>query len=82
MVMTGLFKEDSHVYYVDNDYVVVNNPYDNDNPTLVKRKGGDPDDIRVRKLLHTVGMKLDGQPFYREDGLWCSRLKMNGAKYA
>jgi len=76
--MIGLFKVDCHMHYVDCDYAVVNNPHDDDTPTIVKRYHGEPNGKEVDRIVTKVGMALDGESFYREDGLWCQRLKTNG----
>jgi len=78
--MVGLFNKDSRIHYVDKDYVVIDNPTDNFTPTIVHREKGDPDFGRVRTIAILLGMTLDGEPFLRSDGLWCNKLKLNGAK--
>lgn len=76
--MLGLFDTDCLIRYVDFNYAVVNNPTDNNVPTIVKRNHGDPNREEVCKIIHRLGLSLDGESFYRKDGLWCNRLKSNG----
>lgn len=70
---------DSRVHYVTVEYAVVDNPYEGFCPTLIKRHPGDPDEKEVTKILNLLGMLKFGEPYYRSDGLWCHKLKMNGA---
>ena len=70
---------DSRVHYVTVDYAVVDNPQDDFCPTIIKRLPGDPDEKEVMKILTQLGMLKFGEPYYRSDGLWCHKLKMNGA---
>lgn len=71
---------DSRLHYVDKNYAVVDNPHDDYCPTIVKREAGIPDEKEVMKILNLLGMLRFGEPYYRSDGLWCNRLKENGAK--
>lgn len=79
--MVGLFNQDTRIYYVDKEYVVIDNPTDNFAPTIVHRTEGDPNPERVKTILALLGMMLDGEAFSRSDGLWCHKLKLNGAKH-
>lgn len=81
MAMAGLFDRDSRLYYVDKTYAVMDNPYDSFNPTIVMRVHGEPNSAEMLKILSILNMTFDGDPFYRSDGLWCSKLKLNGARY-
>lgn len=76
--MIGLFKGDCLIRYADVNYAVVDNPTDNNIPTIVKRSFGEPDRKEVCRIVHKLGLSLDGESFYREDGLWCNKLKSNG----
>lgn len=76
--MIDLFKDDCLIRYADSLYAVVDNPHDNGVPTIVKRQHGNPDGKEVDRIVHKLGMSLNGESFYREDGLWCNRLKSNG----
>jgi len=80
MVSVGLFSSDSRLYYVDKNYAVMDNPCDNFSPTIVRRLAGEPEAKEVAKILATLNMVLDGESFYRGDGLWCNKIKVNGAK--
>lgn len=76
--MIGIIAKDCHIHYVDVNYAVIDNPHDDNTPTIVKREYGEPDRKEVNRIVHKVGMTLNGEAFYREDGLWCHRLKPNG----
>lgn len=76
--MVGLFEQDTRIHYVDKDYVVIDNPTDNNIPVIVHRKEGDPNYGRVNTITTLLGMGLDGESFTRSDGLWANRLKANG----
>jgi len=78
--MVGLFEQDTHIHYVDKDYVVLDNPTESCVPTIVHRKKGDPNFGRINTITTLLNMGLDGEPFIRSDGLWCNKLKLNGAK--
>lgn len=77
-MMIGLVEKDCHIYYVNCNYAVLDNPRDGDIPTIVKRAVGDPDRKEVDRILYKLGLSLNGESFYREDGLWCNRLIENG----
>jgi len=79
MVSVGLFGLDSRIYYVDEEYAVLDNPCDNFTPTIVKRKGGEFNSKEVKRIIHELKLEFDGDPFYRPDGLMCNKLKANGA---
>jgi len=81
MVSVGLFDKDSRLHYVDEKYAVVDNPQDNQCPTIIKRTHGDPEVKEVENILNKLDMDLDGESFYRSDGLWCHKLLLNGARY-
>ena len=78
--MVGLFDKDTRLHYVDENYVVLDNPTDNFTPTIVHRKKGDPNFERINQITSSLNMGLDGESFLRSDGLWCNKLKLNGAK--
>ena len=76
--MIGLFEGDFLIRYVDFFYAVVDNPTDNNIPTIVKRQHGEPNGKEVSRIIKQIGYTLDGESFKRDDGLWCHRLKPNG----
>ena len=78
--MVGLFEQDTRIHYVDKEYVVLDNPTDSFVPTIVHRKKGDPDFGRVNTIIALLNMGLNGESFIRNDGLWCNKLELNGAK--
>lgn len=75
MKTVGLFDTDTRIYYVDIDFVVVNNPYNGGKPVIVMRHLGVPNPRRILQVLKEVNMELVGQPFVRDDGLWCHEVK-------
>lgn len=75
MKTVGLFEEDTQLYYVDYNFVVVDNPYDGRKPVIIMRHIGDPNMKHVYTILKRVGMELVGQAVRREDGLWLQEVK-------
>lgn len=75
MNLLGLYEADSHMYYVDKEYAVLCNPFNNNKPTIVKRSSGEPDLGRVERILSFLRMKPAGERSWREDGLWNQELQ-------
>lgn len=75
MKTVGLYPEDTRIYYVSIDFVVMNNPYNGNKPTIIMRHPGSPDMEVLQRLLDKLGFELVGQPWFREDGLWCCEVK-------
>jgi len=71
--MVEVTQGDTRIYFVATDYTVINDPITK-RPMIVKRSSGEPDYDRVRYILKTVNMKVDGEVM-RSDGLWCRMLK-------
>ena len=80
MSLVGLFDVDSHIYFVNSKYVVMDNPLDNNILMLVRRGWESANEKEVIKILNRLNMLKFGEPFYRSDGLWCQKLQPNGAK--
>jgi len=69
----GLFNEDSRIYFIDDNYIIMDNPYDG-GTVLCKRLPGEPageDWKAMAKALLTANMRAKGNAYIREDGLWC-----------
>lgn len=73
MTMVEVSNCDTRIYFVATDYTVINDPITKQ-PMIVKRSSGEPDYDRVRYILKTVNMKVEGIAT-RSDGLWCRMLK-------
>lgn len=74
MKAVGLFNADARIYFVNEDFAVMNNPCNGGKPVLVKRKYGVPtkkDWDQIAKILTSLNMELTDERFTREDGLWC-----------
>ena len=82
MVKTvGLFDEDARIYYVDHDFVVINNLYNGDRPIIIMRHLGTPSPERIEYILKEVNMKIVGKPFTRDDGLWTCEVVEKEVNY-
>ena len=75
MKTVGLFEQDTHIYYTDTNFVVLENPYNGGRPIIVMRHPGIPDMTVVYDILERVNMVLIGEPIIREDNLWYQEVK-------
>lgn len=79
--MINIFNKDSHIHFVNEKFIVINNPYNGHQPTIIKRTPGGPlegDWVKIYSILKSMGMRLEGQPITRSDGLWSHGLKGEG----
>jgi len=75
----GLCEKDVRLYYVDIDFVVMDNPYNGGKPTVVMRAQGQPNVRVIEQLLERLEMERVGEPYFRDDGLWCSEVRRRRA---
>lgn len=78
MKTVGLIDKDTHLYFINSEFVIMDDPCNGNTPTIVKRHKGEPTEEEWKKIksaLALVEMKLIGEAFTREDGLWCHRTK-------
>ena len=77
MKTVGLFKEDTRIYFVNDNFVVMKDP-DNEGIALCKRHPGEltkEDYSEIVDILLKTGMKAKGNVHFREDGLWCCTVE-------
>jgi len=78
MKAVGLIDKDTHFYFISSEFIIMDDPYDGNTPTFVKRYKGEPTEEEWKKIksaLALVEMELIGEAFTRSDGLWCHRVK-------
>ncbi len=67
------------IFYISPEVVVMTNPFNGNTPTIVLRNHrGEPtvDDFEIIEgVLRILGMELDGDGDFRDDGLWYCKLK-------
>lgn len=58
--MVGIFPKDTHIHFVNANYIVSDSPYD-DVIIIVMRHAGKPNRDEVRSILTKLGMRLVGR---------------------
>ncbi len=69
----GLYTEDTRLYYIDKDFVVLDDPIGV--PTLIKRTPGDPTRMQVTEVLKAAKMEVVAYAYHSQEGLWYQHLK-------
>lgn len=67
-----------NLYYVNEDFVVMENPFDG-KIRLVFRKEGKPSEEKINEVLKKVDMVVKGEEEIRHDGLWCIEVVQSKA---